>query len=79
MYIGIIFSDYLHYCCSNHKRFFSLCRSEFPRRAAVVNYIADGVFSDSEEPLLSGVPVIPPGQRLEGQFFPLVYDPAWVV
>ena len=52
-------------------------RSEFPRRAAVVNYFADGVCSDSEEPLLSGVPAVAPGHRMEGQFFPLVYDPAW--
>jgi hypothetical protein len=52
-------------------------KSEFPRRAAVVNYFADGVCSDSEEPLLSGVPAVAPGHRMEGQFFPLVYDPAW--
>lgn len=33
-------------------------RSERPRRACVVNYIADGVYSDTNEPLLNGVPVI---------------------
>lgn len=29
-----------------------------PRRACVVNYIADGVLSDTNEPLLNGVPLI---------------------
>ena len=55
-------------------------RSKYPRRAAVVNYFADGVVcSDSDEPLLNGVPAIPQGHRMEGQFFPLVYDPVWTV
>ena len=40
------------------------------------SYFADSVCSDSEQPLLNGVP---PGHRMEGQFFPLVYDPAWAV
>ena len=35
-----------------------LCRSERPRRAAVVNYFADGVRSDTDEAVLNGVPVI---------------------
>ena len=35
-----------------------LCRSDRPRRAAVINYIADGVMSDTDEALLNGVPVI---------------------
>lgn len=46
-----------------------------PRRATVINVILDGVCSDSDEPLLEGVPVIPRGQKLEGQFFPLLYEP----
>ena len=29
----------------------------------------------SEEPLLQGVPVIPPGEKVEGQFFPLLISP----
>ena len=33
-------------------------RSERPRRAAVVNYFADGVKSDTDEEVLNGVPVI---------------------
>jgi ectoine hydroxylase-related dioxygenase (phytanoyl-CoA dioxygenase family) len=47
-------------------------RSDHPRRATVINVISDGVRSASTEPLLSGVPVTPPGKRLEGQFFPLL-------
>ena len=46
-----------------------------PRRAFVINAIADGVISDSDEPLLDGVPVVPKGKKIEGQFFPLLYDP----
>ena len=33
-------------------------RSDNPRRACVVNYIVDGVLSDTDEELLSGVPII---------------------
>ena len=47
-------------------------RSERPRRAAVVNMIRDGVVSDSNEPLIEGVPVISKGQKLSGRFFPLL-------
>jgi ectoine hydroxylase-related dioxygenase (phytanoyl-CoA dioxygenase family) len=46
-----------------------------PRRAAVVNVFRDGVKSDSSEPLLKGVPVIARGNKVEGQFFPLLFDP----
>lgn len=51
-------------------------RSHRPRRAAVVNVFRDGVRSTSDEPLLQGVPVIPRGRPMGGQFFPLLYDPA---
>ena len=51
-------------------------RTEHPRRAAVLNLVLDGVRSASNEPLLEGVPPIAVGQKLEGQFFPLLYDPA---
>ena len=50
-------------------------RSGRPRRAFVVNVVADGVRSDSDEVLLEGVPVIPKGEKIEGRFFPLLYDP----
>ena len=38
--------------------------------------IRDGVHSDSNDELLAGVPPIPKGGKLEGQFFPLLFDPA---
>lgn len=43
-----------------------------PRRAIVMNAFRDGVISASNDPLLDGVPVIPPGQKIDGQFFPLL-------
>ena len=49
--------------------------SDRPRRAAVINVVRDGVISDSNQPLLEGVPVIPKGQKLGGQFFPLLSEP----
>ena len=49
--------------------------SERPRRAAVINVVRDGVRSDSNEPLLEGVDVIRRGEKLQGRFFPLLYDP----
>ncbi len=50
--------------------------SDRPRRAAVINVIRDGVVSDSNEPLLEGVSIIPEGEKLSGQFFPLLFDPS---
>ncbi|HEY1066686.1 MAG TPA: phytanoyl-CoA dioxygenase family protein [Pirellulales bacterium] len=50
--------------------------TEIPRRATVVNVFKDGVKSASDEVLLQGVPPIPPGEKMSGQFFPLLYDPA---
>jgi hypothetical protein len=46
-----------------------------PRRATVINVFRDGVRSNSDAPLLEGVPVIPKGERMGGQFFPLLFDP----
>ena len=54
-------------------------RSDRPRRATLVNVFRDGVRSASDEPLLSGVPAIPKGQKMEGRFFPLLFDPAVMV
>jgi ectoine hydroxylase-related dioxygenase (phytanoyl-CoA dioxygenase family) len=51
-------------------------RSNRPRRAFVINAFTDGVVSDSDETLLNGVPVISKGEKMEGQFFPLLFDPA---
>jgi hypothetical protein len=41
-----------------------------------VNFVRDGVASDSDAPLLEGVPTVPRGQPLGGRFFPLLFDPA---
>ena len=46
-----------------------------PRRATVINVFHDGVVSDSDEPPLEGVPAIPVGEKMQGQFFPLLFDP----
>lgn len=47
-----------------------------PRRAFVINVFADGVKSDADEPMLEGVPVVPKGEKMQGRFFPLLFDPA---
>jgi ectoine hydroxylase-related dioxygenase (phytanoyl-CoA dioxygenase family) len=49
-------------------------RTDRPRRATVINAIRDGVKSASKEPVLAGVPPIPPGEPMRGQFFPLLYS-----
>lgn len=49
-------------------------RSDRPRRATVVNVFRDGVCSASDDTLLEGVPTIPAGQPMGGQFFPLLLD-----
>lgn len=43
------------------------------RRATVINVMRDGVCSATNEPLLTGVPAISRGQKVEGQFFPLLF------
>ena len=45
-----------------------------PRRAVVLNAFRDGVTSASDAPLLDGVPPIPAGEKMSGQFFPLLFD-----
>jgi ectoine hydroxylase-related dioxygenase (phytanoyl-CoA dioxygenase family) len=47
-----------------------------PRRATVINVFRDGVRSESNDELLHGVPRIPQGEKMQGQFFPLLFDPA---
>ena len=49
-------------------------RSDHPRRGAVINVFRDGVKSASAESLLEGVPSIPAGENMGGQFFPLLFD-----
>ena len=50
-------------------------RVDRPRRAAVINVFADGVISASDQPPLEGVPAIPRGKKMDGQFFPLLFTP----
>ena len=50
-------------------------RTERPRRAVVINVFVDGVVSASDDPPLEGVPAIPKGSPMNGQFFPLLFDP----
>ncbi len=51
-------------------------RTDRPRRAVVINTFRDGTLSDSDEPVLQGVPAIPRGQAMSGRFFPLLLDPS---
>jgi ectoine hydroxylase-related dioxygenase (phytanoyl-CoA dioxygenase family) len=48
--------------------------SDRSRRATVINVMRDGVRSASNEPLLRGVPAIHIGDKVQGQFFPLLLD-----
>jgi len=48
-------------------------RTDRPRRATVINVFRDGVCSASDGELLQGVPPIPAGHKMEGQFFPLLF------
>ncbi|GAA4438575.1 hypothetical protein GCM10023188_34160 [Pontibacter saemangeumensis] len=50
--------------------------SDRSRRAFVLNVFADGTRSDTDEEVLTGVPVIKKGGKMEGKFFPLLFDPA---
>ncbi len=50
-------------------------RTDRPRRATVINAFRDGVKSDKNEELLQGVPPIHVGHKMDGQFFPLLYQP----
>ena len=49
-------------------------RTPRPRRAAVINAFRDGVVSASDKPLLDGVPAITAGEKIDGRFFPLLFD-----
>lgn len=50
-------------------------RTEVPRRAAVINTFRDGVCSATDDTLLEGVPIITAGKKMEGKYFPLLFDP----
>jgi ectoine hydroxylase-related dioxygenase (phytanoyl-CoA dioxygenase family) len=50
-------------------------RSDRPRRAVVLNYMGPETrCADGSKPLLKGVPIIPEGARIEGDYFPIVLD-----
>jgi ectoine hydroxylase-related dioxygenase (phytanoyl-CoA dioxygenase family) len=53
-------------------------RTDRPRRATVLNAFRDGIISNTNTPLLKGVPVVGKDQKVEGQFFPLLLDPATI-
>ena len=49
-------------------------KSDRPRRGTVINVFRDGVLSASNDPPLNGVPTISAGQKMDGQFFPLLFE-----
>jgi ectoine hydroxylase-related dioxygenase (phytanoyl-CoA dioxygenase family) len=49
--------------------------SEIGRRAFVINVFADGTVSNTDDELLAGVPIIPKGHKMQGKFFPLLFNP----
>lgn len=53
-------------------------RSHKSRRAFVLNVFADGTLSNTNDELLSGVPIIPKRRKMTGTFFPLLFDPAQI-
>lgn len=50
-------------------------RSDRSRRAFVLNMFADGTISDTDKELMPDTPAIPKGEKISGQFFPLLIDP----
>jgi ectoine hydroxylase-related dioxygenase (phytanoyl-CoA dioxygenase family) len=51
-------------------------RSPVARRAFVLNVFADGTMSNADTELLPNSVVIPKGEKMDGQFYPLLFDPA---
>lgn len=49
-------------------------KTDRPRRAFVINVFKDGVISNSNEEMLAGVPPVDKGIKMEGNFFPLLYQ-----
>jgi ectoine hydroxylase-related dioxygenase (phytanoyl-CoA dioxygenase family) len=52
--------------------------SDRSRRAFVLNVFADGTRANTNEVLLEGVPSVGEGNKMEGKYFPLLFDPAEV-
>ena len=49
--------------------------TERQRRAFVLNVFADGTRSNANEPMLKGTPRFNKGEKLQGDFYPLLFDP----
>lgn len=49
-------------------------KSNRSRRAFVLNAFADGTKSDIDDDFLDGIPFVKRGQKMQGQFFPLLYE-----
>ena len=50
-------------------------KSESARRAFVINVFSDGTKSNSDSELMPKTPLIKRGDKMEGQFYPLLFDP----
>ena len=53
-------------------------RSDRPRRATVINVLTDGVSSNFEgenSPGTTNFPMLPKGKKMEGEFYPILFDP----
>ncbi|QCW99464.1 phytanoyl-CoA dioxygenase family protein [Aggregatimonas sangjinii] len=50
-------------------------KSNRSRRAFVLNVFADGTVSNTNDELLAGVPPVPKGDKMQGKFFPLLFEP----
>jgi hypothetical protein len=50
-------------------------KSPQARRAFVVNVFADGTISNSDTELLPNSMVVPKGHKMDGQFYPLLFNP----
>jgi ectoine hydroxylase-related dioxygenase (phytanoyl-CoA dioxygenase family) len=51
-------------------------KSSRSRRAFVLNVFAEGTRSNSNDEILKGVPPVKQGEKMQGQFFPLLYEPS---
>jgi ectoine hydroxylase-related dioxygenase (phytanoyl-CoA dioxygenase family) len=51
-------------------------KTDRPRRATVINAFLDGTLSGVNEPMQKDIPPIPAGEKMQGRFFPLLYDPS---
>ena len=49
-------------------------KSDMSRRAFVLNVFADGTVSNTNDELLKGVPPIARGHKIEGKYFPLLFE-----